>query len=119
MHAQDCQPPTDVRLIQHHLAVEATGAQQRGVEHVGPVGGGHHDHVGIRIEAIHLDEHLVECLLALVVRATQPRAALAPYGVDLVHEDRSEEHTSELQSHSDLVCRLLLEKKKKKKKTVH
>src|SRR5438034_4268838 len=26
--------------------------------------------------------------------------------------DRSEEHTSELQSHSDLVCRLLLEKKK-------
>src|SRR5260221_10061659 len=27
-------------------------------------------------------------------------------------QDRSEEHTSELQSHSDLVCRLLLEKKK-------
>src|SRR5260370_22645422 len=30
---------------------------------------------------------------------------------------RSEEHTSELQSHLNLVCRLLLEKKKKKKKT--
>src|SRR5438034_7672704 len=30
---------------------------------------------------------------------------------------RSEEHTSELQSHSDLVCRLLLEKKKKRKQT--
>src|SRR5260221_8908190 len=30
---------------------------------------------------------------------------------------RSEEHTSELQSHSDLVCRLLLEKKKKKTET--
>src|SRR5476649_2077464 len=30
---------------------------------------------------------------------------------------RSEEHTSELQSHSDLVCRLLLEKKKKKQIT--
>src|SRR5260221_8368662 len=30
---------------------------------------------------------------------------------------RSEEHTSELQSHSDLVCRLLLEKKKKTTKT--
>src|SRR5260221_5069939 len=30
---------------------------------------------------------------------------------------RSEEHTSELQSHSDLVCRLLLEKKKKRKHT--
>src|SRR5438034_10974492 len=40
-----------------------------------------------------------------------PHVPLAP-----VREDRSEEHTSELQSHSDLVCRLLLEKKKKKKK---
>src|SRR5947207_5745548 len=29
---------------------------------------------------------------------------------------RSEEHTSELQSHSDLVCRLLLEKKKNKRR---
>src|SRR5688572_20099501 len=31
-------------------------------------------------------------------------------------KQRSEEHTSELQSQSNLVCRLLLEKKKKKKK---
>src|SRR5260221_8284343 len=35
-------------------------------------------------------------------------------GQDVGRRDRSEEHTSELQSHSDLVCRLLLEKKKKK-----
>src|SRR2546428_2068014 len=33
---------------------------------------------------------------------------------DLAGALRSEEHTSELQSRSDLVCRLLLEKKKKK-----
>src|SRR5438132_10562414 len=33
---------------------------------------------------------------------------------DPLHLERSEEHTSELQSHSDLVCRLLLEKKKNK-----
>src|SRR5438046_4879899 len=32
---------------------------------------------------------------------------------------RSEEHTSELQSLTNLVCRLLLEKKKKNKKTKH
>src|SRR5438132_4621504 len=31
---------------------------------------------------------------------------------------RSEEHTSELQSHSDLVCRLLLEKKKNTQRSV-
>src|SRR2546421_3606737 len=33
---------------------------------------------------------------------------------DVCSSDRSEEHTSELQSRSDLVCRLLLEKKKNK-----
>src|SRR5260221_3263421 len=32
---------------------------------------------------------------------------------DRAHRIRSEEHTSELQSHSDLVCRLLLEKKQR------
>src|SRR2546428_9864329 len=34
-------------------------------------------------------------------------------------EGRSEEHTSELQSRSDLVCRLLLEKKKKREELQH
>src|SRR5690349_23554459 len=33
-------------------------------------------------------------------------------GAQVGHRDRSEEHTSELQSRRDLVCRLLLEKKK-------
>src|SRR5688572_31304163 len=33
-----------------------------------------------------------------------------------LHSGRSEEHTSELQSQSNLVCRLLLEKKKKQSK---
>src|SRR5699024_11452752 len=37
-------------------------------------------------------------------------AALVPI---IVHHPRSEEHTSELQSRFDLVCRLLLEKKKR------
>src|SRR5206468_106051 len=37
-------------------------------------------------------------------------------GMTIHYARRSEEHTSELQSRSDLVCRLLLEKKKQKKK---
>src|SRR2546430_3868665 len=41
----------------------------------------------------------------------QPAAALGGGGAQA--EARSEEHTSELQSQSNLVCRLLLEKKKK------
>src|SRR2546427_8007782 len=43
-------------------------------------------------------------------------AALGRWEYFLDLGDRSEEHTSELQSQSNLVCRLLLEKKKKKKR---
>src|SRR5688572_31791724 len=41
------------------------------------------------------------------------------YVFDSTTGKRSEEHTSELQSQSNLVCRLLLEKKKKKKEMIH
>src|SRR5438034_2353385 len=48
--------------------------------------------------------------------AKSPRPAIAcatPISPGMeIYTQRSEEHTSELQSHSDLVCRLLLEKKK-------
>src|SRR5260221_9425811 len=39
------------------------------------------------------------------------RTNVVEYGMTQFDNIRSEEHTSELQSHSDLVCRLLLEKK--------
>src|SRR5438477_9882047 len=45
-----------------------------------------------------------------------PGEIVGQYGADCARVTmRSEEHTSELQSHVNLVCRLLLEKKKKKK----
>src|SRR5437773_9302704 len=44
----------------------------------------------------------------------EPDRALRRGRARLGERDRSEEHTSELQSHHDLVCRLLLEKKNKK-----
>src|SRR2546427_1634158 len=58
-----------------------------------------------------------EVLAQCDVLAGQPVQELADAGG--LHLDcvaRSEEHTSELQSQSNLVCRLLLEKKKNKKK---
>src|SRR5688572_30885243 len=45
----------------------------------------------------------------------EPNTTFAP--LRLCGKTRSEEHTSELQSQSNLVCRLLLEKKKQKKCT--
>src|SRR5438034_6754287 len=55
------------------------------------------DPVGERLQPVGLSNHRASCR-----RYRRPHT-------------RSEEHTSELQSHSDLVCRLLLEKKKTKK----
>src|SRR5438034_3375837 len=50
--------------------------------------------------------------LVRLIRLTRPEVILTFLPGTFIGEDhgRSEEHTSELQSHSDLVCRLLLEK---------
>ena len=86
VHAQDGLAALQVGPVDHDLAVEPAGPQQRGVEDVGPVRRGHEDDGGTLVEAVHLDEQLVERLLAFVVPAAEPRAALAADGVDLVDE---------------------------------
>jgi len=64
----------------------------------------------VKSVATYIQEVLVGYVGQRVVADTQARLYR-----HLIHLDlRSEEHTSELQSHHDLVCRLLLEKKNKK-----
>src|SRR5260370_9075106 len=53
-----------------------------------------------------------EILLERGLRLSAIREELARSQSEKVASNRSEEHTSELQSHLNLVCRLLLEKKK-------
>src|SRR5438874_6290829 len=56
--------------------------------------------------------------LVVVNSPNNPTGTPLPDGaVQRLLAERSEEHTSELQSRRDLVCRLLLEKKKKKTKS--
>src|SRR5438034_7837651 len=68
------------------------------------------------LDWVAFDRTAVEVATALAV--TRNAAVLGSTRARLLIADdslrRSEEHTSELQSHSDLVCRLLLEKKKNK-----
>src|SRR5260221_9656319 len=70
------------------------------------------------VDAAARQKHMRKCVLSpgFLAAHRKPGARL---GLRLLEQvtllvSRSEEHTSELQSHSDLVCRLLLEKKKKK-----
>src|SRR2546421_3712636 len=61
---------------------------------------------------MHIPE--VGCAISELARVIRPGGSLIiSEGNQSSFEARSEEHTSELQSRSDLVCRLLLEKKKK------
>src|SRR5699024_11956443 len=52
-------------------------------------------------------------LLKIIAGFLAPTGGIARYRDSVITAPRSEEHTSELQSRFDLVCRLLLEKKKK------
>src|SRR5207302_7523929 len=59
---------------------------------------------------------LLHCMVTLQGRKREEAAAQVFGSAD---RPRSEEHTSELQSRENLVCRLLLEKKKKKNTNKH
>src|SRR5688572_31857091 len=60
------------------------------------------------LTAPHLVARVLEVLARPIARTNATRLVVTPT------QTRSEEHTSELQSQSNLVCRLLLEKKNKK-----
>ena len=77
----------EVGGVDGDLPVEAAGPQQRGVEDVGTVGRRDEDDAAADVEAVHLDEQLVEGLLPLVVAAAHAGAAVPADGVDLVDED--------------------------------
>ncbi len=87
MDRQDLFATEQVGLVDHDLAVEAAGAQQRRVEDVGPVRRGDQDDARPHIETVHLDQQLVQRLLALVVTTAHAGAPVPSDGVDLVHED--------------------------------
>jgi len=79
----------DVGHVQDHAPVESPRTQKRGVEHVGTVGGRNKDDPFVRLESVHLDEQLVQRLLAFVVPAAEARAAMTADRVDLVDEDNA------------------------------
>jgi hypothetical protein len=87
VHVEDLLAAADVRQRDVDLAVEAARTQQRLVEDVGRLVAAITMTPEVGLEAVHLDQHLVEGLLALVVAAAQAGAAMAADRVDFVDED--------------------------------
>ena len=86
VNTEDRLAPFDVGPIEHYLPVEPSGSQQRRVEDVGPVGRRHQDHGRALVESVHLDEQLIQRLLALVVAAPEAGTSVSADGVGLVDE---------------------------------
>ncbi len=87
MHLEDLLAALDVGCVDDDLAVEAARAQKRRVEHVGTVGRSNQHNRLVRLEPVHLDQQLVQGLLALVVTAAKAGASLAPNRVNLINKD--------------------------------
>ena len=87
MNGKDLDASGFVGSVDQHLPVEAPGAQQRGVENFGAVGRREQHKARRRIEAVELDQQLVQRLLFLVVAADPVGAARSTERVELVDED--------------------------------
>ncbi len=89
IYRQDFLSSADIRHRHNHLAVKTTGTQQGGVKDIGSVGCRDDDNTVVGLKAIHLDEQLVQCLLALIVTAAEACATVSTNGIDLVDKDNA------------------------------
>src|SRR5579884_1988987 len=87
MHAQHFFAPAHIRTSYDHAAVETSRPQQCWVKHVRAVGGGNQNDAIVRLKTVHLDQQLVQCLLTLIVSATQTCSAVTAYGVNFINKD--------------------------------
>ena len=87
MHAQDLLAALHIRTVDRNLTVKTTGTQQCRIQNIGSVGRSDQDDRLALLKTVHLDQQLVERLLALVVTAAQASSALTSHGIDLIDED--------------------------------
>src|SRR5581483_10389218 len=87
MHPENLFASTHVRTVHHYAAVKTARAEQRRIENVGTVGRRHEDDAFVGFKTVHLDQQLVQGLLALIVSAPETCATVTADSVDFVYED--------------------------------
>ena len=78
--------PVDIWVWHMDLPVKPARAQQRLVKHISPVGCRQQNYALIGLKPVHLDQKLVQGLLALVIAAAHAGATMAANSVDLVNK---------------------------------
>ncbi len=86
MYLENGQAAIPVGPFDGNTAVETSWAQQRFVKPIGPVRSGDHDNSLAHIKTVHLDQQLVQCLLALIV-AVDTGATLATHSINFIDKD--------------------------------
>ena len=87
MHLEDLLTTTNIRQSHHHLAIKTTRTQQSRIQHIRTVGGSNHNDCLMAFKAIHLNQHLVQRLLPLIVTTAKTCATLTPYCINFINED--------------------------------
>src|SRR3989344_3344610 len=86
VYLQDILPVFSIGKVNHDTPVETARTDERRVENIGTVCRRHDDDLFILFETVHLDEYLVQGLLAFVVATADARAAHASDSVYLIYE---------------------------------
>ena len=87
VHIQNLLTTANVGQRDINLTVKTPWSEQRCVQDVRTVRSSHHDDAHVGFEAVHLHQHLIECLLTLVITTTQARTALATYRINLINKN--------------------------------
>ena len=87
VHDKNLFPATDVRQRDNHLTVKTTRTHQCRIKDVRTVGRSDHDDTDTGLEAVHLNQHLVQCLFAFVIATAQTRSTLAADRIKLVDKN--------------------------------
>ena len=87
VNTQDGLAPLEIRGFNRDLTVKTSRTQQRRVKNIGSVRCRDEDQIRGIIKAIHLNQELVESLVAFIGAAAIPRTAVATNGVDFIDED--------------------------------
>ena len=77
MHFQDEFTATNIGQRYDYLAIKSARSQQRRIQNVRPVGGCDNDDAFGAFETIHLNQHLIQGLLTLIVPTTETSATMS------------------------------------------
>ena len=87
MHFEDFLAANNIRIGHNNLTVKATRAQQRRVQHVRAVGGRNQNNALIGFKPVHLNQQLIERLLALIITAAETGTTMATDRINLINKD--------------------------------